>query len=251
MSRLTVEINTHHVRITEMLGTQEAVFNHAFSDLQDHRYMEQLDAMLKTAGLKNRSFEVVALSWFGYRTTLVPSNVFEDGSAERFFELCFGNEIDSESITFDRLQAQGIVNIYELPVWVKSYFTSRYARIVIRHEGSHLIQHLISSRFTDLKIFLTIHNGYFLLCIGKDDNLIYYSSFDFQDVDDILYHLMFTLQQKALYNQKGTLHLFNGQGIDTDIPNSLTKRLSSIAELKLLNVSLNSELLLNSLETCV
>jgi hypothetical protein len=251
MSRLTIEINAHHIRITEMIGSQDKVYNHTFNDLQDYRYIEQLDAMLEKAELKNRSFDIVALSWSCFRTTLLPSNVFEEGSPERFFELCFGSEFAVEAITFDRLHLQGIVNIYELPLWVKSYFTSRYPRIVIRHEGSQLIQYLLSSKFNDLEVILSIHNAYFLICIGKNNKLIYYSPFDFQDIDDILYHVMFTFQQKELYHKKGALHLFSGQGSDTDIPKILTEKLSKIAELNSVTISVNQKLILNSLENCV
>jgi hypothetical protein len=251
MSRLSVEIDANHVRITEINGTQESVYSHAFTDLQDHRYAEQLDALLEQAGLKNRSFESAALSWSGFRTTLVPSNVFEDGNAQSFFELCFGTHVDAESIAFDRIQTAGIVNIYELPMWVKSFFTARYPRIVIRQEGSHLIEQLLSSRFSSLEAIISVHKGYFLLCIGKADQLIYYSSFDFQEVDDILYHVTFTLQQKELYHQEGTLQLFNGEGISTDLLEELSERFSNIAELKSLDVKINSNLVLNSLEQCV
>jgi hypothetical protein len=251
MSRLSVEINAHHVRISETNDSQNSVYEHTFSDLQDHRYIEQLDALLEDSGLKNRSFDTTALSWSGFRTTLVPSNVFEDGSAQRFFELCFGTQVAEDAISFDRLQEQGIVNIYELPVWIKSYFASRFPRIVMRHEGSHLIQQLLSSKISKLEVIVTVHKGYFLLCIGKEDSLIYYSSFDFQEVDDILYHVMFTLQQKELYHEEGSLQLFNAPGIPAEMLEELNERLSKIAEIKSLAISLNSGLVLNSLEQCV
>lgn len=251
MSRLSVEINSNHVRLTEMTDGHESVFSHAFIDMQDHRYIEQMDVLLEEAHLKNRTFDAVVLSWSAYRTTLVPSNVFEDGSAKRFFELCFGSLVPSEAIAFDRLQSQGIVNIYELPVWVKSYFSSRFPRIIIRHEGSHLVQQLLSSRFSGIEVLLTIHNGYFLLCIGQEDKLIYYSSFDYQEVDDILYHMMFTLQQKELYHKTGNVQLFCGQGVSHHLLMELDERLTRIAELKSLTVSQNHELVLNSLEQCV
>ena len=207
--------------------------------------------MLEDSGLKNRSFDTTALSWSGFRTTLVPSNIFEDGSSQRFFELCFGSQIATEAIEFDRLQTAGIVNIYELPFWVKSYFSSRFPRIVLRHEGSHLIQQLLSSKFSKLEVIVSVHKGYFLLCIGKEDNLIYYSSFDFQEVDDILYHVMFTLQQKELYHEEGSLQLFNAQGVPRELIEELNERLAKIAEIKSLAISLNSGLVLNSLEQCV
>ena len=251
MSRLSVEINAHHVRITATNDSKNSVHEHTFSDLQDHRYVEQMDALLEDAGLRNRSFETTALSWSGFRTTLIPSNVFEDGSAQRFFELCFGKQVAGEAISFDRLQEQGMVNIYELPIWVKSYFFARFPRIIIRHEGSHLIRHLLSNKFSTLEVILSVHQGHFLLCIGQTDQLIYYSTFDFQNVDDILYHLMFTLQQKELFHTIGTLQLFHGQGIASELTEELSKRMTTIAELKELKLSMRNDLVLNSLEQCV
>jgi hypothetical protein len=234
-----------------MNGMEEQVFSLAFSDHQDHRYVEQMDTFLDSSGIKNCSFDSVVLSWSCYRTILIPSNVFEEGSAPHFFELCFGSQIQSEDIKFDRLQSQGIVNIYQLPTWVSSYFSSRFPKIVIRHEGSHLIQHLFSSRFSELEVIVTIHNGYFLLCIGREDKLICYSSFDYQEADDILYHVMFTLQEKDFYNLKGNIQLFGGQGISYEFVKELKESLSKIVELKSLAISTNQELIPNSLEQCV
>ena len=251
MNRLHIEINSTHVRLTESSASDQKVFSHAFSDLQDHRYIEQMDALLDEAQLKNRTFDAVVLSWSGYRTTLVPSNVFEDGNAHHFFELCFGSTVPENAIHFDRLQAEGIVNIYELPIWVKSYFSSRFPRIVLRHEGSHLIQHLLSSRFSGIEVMLTIHKGYFLLCIGQEDKLIYYSSFDYQELDDILYHVMFTLQQKELYNKDGKMQVQSGQGITEGLSEQLIQRISAISEMKSFHVISNNELVFNSLELCV
>ena len=46
----------------------------------------------------------------------------------------------------------------------------------------------------------------------KENKLLFYNYFEYQDVNDILYHYLFSIQQKDLVNESATIQLCKGVG---------------------------------------
>ena len=70
----------------------------------------------------------------------------------------------------------------------------------------------------------------------KHNNLEFYSFFNQQSAEDIIYHLTFALQQKDFLNEKGTVELINGLGTQHDLLKDVQSGLEKISEYKLLKV---------------
>jgi len=144
-----------------------------------------------------------------------------------------------------------IVNAYSIPLWVKSFFVVKFPRIIIQHEGSHLLHGIFSSFINKLNIYIVTHYNSFSLVIAGEDGLQFYSQFDFQMADDLVYHLIYTLQQKKLLNQMGNLILCSGVGSTDEQLVELKQKLESLKDLKLLEIEINPHLLLNFQTLCV
>jgi hypothetical protein len=251
LSHLSIEIGEHAIRYTESIGEETKSHIFTFGDKQDHRYKEQLEVQLEEIGLKNKSFEEQTLSWTGFRSTLIPSSVFSESKPETLYRLCFGSDTPAAHIDYNRIPEQGLVNVYEIPQWVKAFFVLKYPRIVIQHEGSHLLRGIFSGSVFRLRSILTIHNNHFLLCIVKENKLLYYSSFDYIELDDIVYHFMFTLQQKDLLQEKGSIDICPGIGFTADQANELNQKLNSLKDLKDQPASIQASLLQKAQRLCV
>ena len=236
MSKLAIEIDRYHSRIS-VIGTESTqVFDVLFNDLQDHRCIEQLESAFSEHKIKDASHENYHLYWFGNNSTLLPENLFQEGEKDHFYELCFGKPQADRKVVFDRIHIAGIANVYELPNWAENFFTSVFPKIQIRHEGSFILEKLSETKLEGLQIILSLHKEHFLLAISKSTALLYYATFDYQFADDIVYHLMFTLQQKELVNQKGRLTMYQGTGTEKELRLSLTDSFGKISELSGLEV---------------
>lgn len=170
-----------------------------------------------------REFEEVTLSWSHAKSTLIPSFVLNDSSAKEVFHLCFGKS--EFEVDYNRIAEQSLVNVYEIPTWIKSFFVLKYPRIVLQHTGSHTVRKTMDKNAFDLKISALLFDGYFLLTMVKHNKLEFYSFFEYQTAEDLLYHLSFVLQQKELMNDKGSIELIKGI-------NANDSHLSSFKELK-------------------
>lgn len=251
MKHLLIELSENAVRFAASTG--DALEKHAFffKDKKDYRYKEQLDEFLIESGLKQQDFDECSISWSSKRSTLIPTNIFSESKPETLFHLCFGAEVTLSDIDYNRIPEQGLVNLFEIPLWVKSFFVIRYPRSVIQHEGSHLIRGMFSEASFKQKCVLLIYNDYFLLGIVKENKLQFYSVFDYQTNEDIIYHLMFTLQQKDFLKDVGVIQLYTGVGSNDQNINELMQKLQSLADFKKATITVNNDFIINSQKQCV
>lgn len=198
----------------------------------DSSRKELLDKHFSDSNFLKSEFDEITLSWSFKRTTLVPNAVFADSSANSIFELCYGKESLQHDIDYNRISELSVINVYEIPSWIKRYFVIKFPRINIQHEGSHIVRKNLSENAFKLKATVVLYNGYFHLTIVKHNNLEFYSSFDYQNHEDVIYHLMFALQQKEMTNENGTLEFITGPGIDKSILDKLKTDIARINDLK-------------------
>lgn len=138
----------------------------------------------------------VSLSFVGKNNTLVPQNIMGEVTHKAVYELCF-SKVENE-IDYNRFPEMGLINVYEIPTWVKSFFVVRYPSIIMQHEVTHLLRGIFKGATFRPIVHLAIENDFFTLIIAAQNKLIFSNTFDYAAVDDILYHVMFVLEQKDL-----------------------------------------------------
>lgn len=247
---LAIEISTGAVRFSKLDGSFVVSKNeHVFTDKQDYRYNQQLTDFMTENQFKEIDFDECSVSWSGKQSTIVPTNVFNESSANTLFNLCFGDTYSNSEIDYNRVADPNVVNVHHLPFWVKSFFVMKFPRVVIQHEGTYLLRGIFKNATFKLKATLVIHEDYFQLIIVKENNLQFYSSFDFSSLEDIIYYLSFTLQQKEWTKVPIDIVLTNGAGGDVSLE-ELTEKLRKILGKEAKIVS-EEYLLANYHELCV
>lgn len=232
-NHLAIDINSSAVRFVKLSGDfvlAEKSFE--FTDKQDYRFKQQLDDFWKSTEWKESDFDEVTLSWSGNQTTLSPVNVFNESSKEAIFDLSFGNQVQFDEIDYNRLPIQGVVNVYSLPMWVKSFFVLRFPRIVIQHEGTHLIRGIFAGQTFKLKTKIVLHKTHFIIAIVKENNLKFYSTFEWNTIEDIVYYYTYSLQQLNYSEEINDLEISSGAGTTADI-DTLKSTLESLHKEKI------------------
>ena len=250
-SQLAIDLSNAGVRFSEFSKGVISTHELLFKDRQEFRYREILDDFVSSTGIKNRDYDDYSLSWSMERSTLVPSNIFGESNSVDLFHLCYGKGIPNGQIDYNRIPEQGVVNIFEIADWVKSYIVTRFPRTIMQHEGSHLIRGLFSEPTFKLHALIVPYNSYFQLIMAKENKLIYYSTFDYQEIEDVIYHLAFTLQQKELMNTEGRLTVARGIGSPIDFPEQLIDRSSKFHDLRQLTVNIDPHFITNAQRLCV
>jgi hypothetical protein len=251
VNSLTIELSEHSIRTVYQENDQLNVVEEEFTDHQEHRIKEQLTAFFDKTGLRSAHFDEHILSWSVQKSTLIPSNVFSESTPDDLYRLCFGKPLDSGTIDYNRIPEHGIVNLFHLPSWVKSFFVLNFPRSIIQHEGTHLLRGILSQQAFRLKANLLIYPGYFLLTLVKENKLLFYSQFDQNSPEDIVYHTLFVLQQKELMEEPLRIEICNGVGIDHVICDEVILNLNKIASLQAREISYSGELIQKSILLCV
>jgi hypothetical protein len=248
---LFIELSENAVRFTSILGesTEKKMFS--FKDKIDYKYKEQLDSFFNEAGLKNLDFDEYSISWSGKRSSLIPTNIFAESNAKALFNLCFGSNVAAGDIDYNRIPEQGIVNVFDIPIWVKSFFVIRFPRSVIQHESSHFIRALFMSPSFKLRCALLVYDDFFQLAIVKENNVQFFSLFEYLETDDIIYNFMFTLQQKKYVSSMEQIDMYAGVGCSDLVISELTTKIQSLADLKNVPLFVNTDTITKSQLQCV
>jgi hypothetical protein len=251
-SQLAIELSENAVHFASIEdGIVKSLDKFTFKDKIDYRYKEQLDHIFAEKGYRDRDYDEYSLSWYSMYSTLLPNNVFSEIKAEELFSLCYSADIPHNHIDYNRIPELAIVNVFEIPLWVKSFFVIKFPRIVIQHEGSHLLHGIFAGSTYKLKGTIVLHQSSFNLILANENGLQFYSHFDYQSADDVIYHFVFTLQQKQLLGQAGALTISSSVGASEDVAKEIQDKLKTLNELKDFKIDINSQLLLNYQTLCV
>ncbi len=206
--QLVVDINRQAVRFLRLVDqTPEQSFTFTFHDKSDFGYKDQLDVFLGKTDFRALDWDEYSLSWFSEKSTLLPNSIFEETDTVKTFQLAFGTETPENDIDFNRIPEFSGVNIYEIPMWVKAFFVTRFPRMILQHEGTHLLRGILNGPTYKLKMVLSLQEDYFLLTAVKDSALQFYNTYAYQTVEDVIYHIAHVLQQNNWTQSAGEIHL--------------------------------------------
>lgn len=222
-----------------------------FQSKKEFQIKEQIQQFLESNDLINSEYDDYSLSLSTRQSTLVPMNIFTVSSATEIFQTCFTKEFISNDIDYNRLAELSIVNIYEIPLWIKSYFVIRFPRIIIQQEGSHFLRGIFSNSTFKLGTHVILHDAYFMLIFVKHNELLFYNQFEYSNEDDVLYYLTFSLKQKQLLGEEGQLFLHETSGINTDFKNNFLSKVKLLSDLKKMTIIDSKHLSVKYQNTCV
>lgn len=151
-------------------------------------------------------YDSFVLSAGTVRNTLVPVDLFAYSKPEEIFKLNFADPVDN--LDYNRIPELGIVNIYELPFWIKSLFVVRMPRVKIVHRSTVLLKGIFDQDSYFGKIHLLIEEEQFYLLLTKQSKLVCFNRFDYKELADIIYYVLFVLEQKELAQKDFEMNLY-------------------------------------------
>lgn len=151
-------------------------------------------------------FGTYSLSAGSPRNTLIPTDLFSYSKPAEIFRLNYPEPIDN--LDYNRIPELGIVNIYELPLWVKSLFVIKFPRVKLIHRSTVLLKGIFDQPVFNPKLHIFIEEGQFYFMITEKSKLVYYNRFDYKELADLVYYVLFVLEQKELEQAKFDLLVY-------------------------------------------
>ncbi|XOV68368.1 MAG: DUF3822 family protein [Fluviicola sp.] len=249
---LGINLSESNVEFSILSG-ESHIFHHseAYQGKTDQDRKEAVRKLIDSHPQLSGDFENVTLAWSHAQSTLVPAAVFSETTPKEIFKLCFGNAIDASNVDHNRIFELSVVNVYAIPHWVKSLFVIKYPQIIMQHAGTHQIRKALHADAFYTKASIVLNKEYFRITLVKHNKLEFYSSFDYQTAEDIIYHLNFVLQQKELLGEKGIIEIGTNGEVDRKIVDDALTGLSKIQHLDKMKKEYVEKYLTNSQLLCV
>jgi hypothetical protein len=170
---------------------------------------DQITTLLNELSLG--SYDFYSLAWISSQTVFVPSAVRKASDLGTIFSNCFNKEAILSNLDYNSIGEIGVVNVFEIPLWVKSFFVIKYPRIIIQHAFSNILRQSIEKSKSGLELILVLYHNYFLLQVIHDSKFLFVNTFEYTNCDDLLYFISFTLQQSEVQPLKGKLYFHISQ----------------------------------------
>lgn len=188
----------------------------------DIGYKESLNQLLEVVGDLDR-FENYSCSYFSPVCTLVPNALFSASKPDELLQFSFHEVIAKDSVDYSRLPEWNMVLLYALPMWVKSALILKTPRIVIQHEWAHALHFLASGSTIPLKTIVIAHEQAFSLIIRKDGQIAHASIQEYQEPEDILYHLANSFRQLQVQSKNEMVFYTQNQAISEKLEKLITQ----------------------------
>ena len=201
--QLILEITQQNIAAFQLAGNEiQLLEKAACTKRTDAGYKEVLTQVIEKIGNLDR-FENFSCSYFGQEFCLVPNSLFAASDPETLLQYSVHKNISKSDVDYNRLPEWSSVIVYRLPMWVKSVLILKAPRIVIQHELSHVLRYLTTASLIPLRSHLVIHEEQFSLVVRKEGNIVHTSIQEYQNEDDIVYHLatVFTQLQIETKNE--------------------------------------------------
>lgn len=210
-TQLAIHISRTSVHVAEVLRSNQEIIQQFDFELMESTplaYKNKLREIFDSITTLKDEYPEYTLAWSTPRHTLIPLSVYNESSPKSIFNLMFGDVVDEKMVDFNRLMELNMVNVFEIPDWVKSFFTIRYPQMVFKHENSIALRALFQMGTFKRKVSLSFNDEYVNILIIHSNELIFSNSFEYQTPEDVLYHLLFVLEQQNLKEETGELNFY-------------------------------------------
>lgn len=201
---LALELSQFGIKYS-IIEKSEVVSSHSTSFAVSEDAKSQCERFFEENGLFEKEFEDIVLSWYNHRSTMLPTAVFGESKPQEVYRLCFPEVSNDTELDYNRMPTEGVVNIYSIPTWVKRFFVMKFPRINIQHCTSHIVRAGLSQDAFKPKFILSIYEETFHISLFRHNDIQFFSFFEAQTIEDIVYYLSYVMEQKEMSTEKGKI----------------------------------------------
>lgn len=230
-TQLSIHISRTSVHLAEVLRSNQEIIRLEHTLLHEStpdRFREVIKSFIEEKGFV-KDYEEVTAAWSTPKHALIPLRVYNDSDPKSLHTLLFGDAIDARTIDFNRLMELNMVNVFEIPDWVKSLLVIRYPRVTIKHEHALFLRAIFQSSTFDRAIHVSLNDDYMNLSIVHHNELIFSNSFQYQTSDDLLYYTLYVLEQRGFKEEQIKLHGYFVNEAQEKLLHALKELLSKVS----------------------
>mgnify|MGYP001819176976 CR=1 FL=1 len=168
-----------------------------------------LVALFERHSLTQKSFSEVIVVHRNNLFSLVPKSLFDQNEMPNYLK--FNTKIlATDHMVYDEIEGHDMMNVYVPFVNVNNYIYELFGEFTFKHNGTVMIKSLLKENITDKEPTCYIHIAHrqMDITIIAKKKLLLFNSFNFDTKEDLVYYLLFTMEQLKLDTEHTKLKLF-------------------------------------------
>jgi len=188
----------------EFPGTESKPENFGY-----YTQIQRLEVISTMRYLLKEKFNKVSVLMGGSKYTLIPLPLFSPQSERKY--LAFNHDVtELDHVRHDKIKAPETCLVYAVPGLLNNWLNHQYPQAHVYHTCSALLrgyylQHKSASQA--ISMMANIQAGIFDLIIFRASSLLFCNSFRYSTETDLLYYLLFVLEQLKLDSENTKLSL--------------------------------------------
>lgn len=185
-----------------LLDTEELSYqflkNHHITSSSIDDAINKINEICSSENLLESSFSSSSLTFAGFPSILVPEEVYSSESTKEIYK--FNHNIEShEKIITDKLNKQSAYNIFSTHQRLYDMSVNLFPDAKIKSLSSILLDQLANIQVEiGKRIYLYKHSDWISIFIFNGEELIFQNKFNCKEKEDVLYYLLFTMEQLKL-----------------------------------------------------
>lgn len=173
-------------------------FNHADEEFASHE-----EVLLKNDIFKDK-FKQTIISIESRSFSILPKAIYEPERAADVLRFIGCNLNKEDKIMADKIEMANAVNVFSIPSFLYYFLQTQFSNFTIMHYTTPIIKAALLKRDADLKKALVhiVYSGDGVTIVVTENNqLRLCNKFKFEEVNDLVYIIMFTLDKLGLNNE--------------------------------------------------
>lgn len=146
-----------------------------------------------------REFLSKSISFVNFPNTLIPKELYNEKDKKNIFSV--NHSLTNEELVIDELKSK-IINLYGIPNTIFQTVKNVIPEAIIRSNTSILINNFLSLNNLQETMFLFLKDSYINIVVTKGDSLIFQNKFEYQTKEDLLFYVLFSIQQLNFSNEE-------------------------------------------------
>lgn len=140
---------------------------------------------------------------------LVPESLYKKGKEKTYLK--FNTNFESNDyIEVDNLQKLSVFNVYLPCVIINNYLIDKFKKLEFYHFNTVLINKIVNSN-NPSSCYCFIESRVLKILILKKNEILFFNSYEYKTIDDILYYLLLALNDKNLKRETLSVSIYTNK----------------------------------------
>jgi len=214
-----ISLNGLSFSIVDLISDEISFYKkHVFTKKTNPKnLLKELKRYFKEIPELNDTFSSVKIIHYNNLSTVVPEVVFDKNNALSYLK--FNSQIlQNDYVAYDQIFNNECVNIYIPYVNVNNFIFKKFDSFIYNHYSSIILEEVKSNEKNSINpsLYLNICLNHLEIIYFEDNKLIFYNTFDYSTKEDVIYYLLFTIDQLKLNPEKTPLIISGSISVDDE-----------------------------------